>query len=122
MKIAIPTADGQTISAHLGQAHYFQILTLEDQQIINSEMREKARHEHHDHQPENGIHPGQAMFALITDCQVLIAGGMGEPAYQRALNQGMQVFMTDEKNIPAALKAYQSGQLTSDQRRIHKHS
>ncbi len=123
-KVAIPTDDGKTISQHFGQAAYFQVLTLENGQVTNSEQREKAHHEHgsqHEHDHQNGTHPGQAMFEGILDCQVLIAGGMGQPAYQRAQNQGMQVFLTGEKSISNAVTAYQAGELNSDQRSIHMH-
>ena len=65
-----------------------------------------------------GVH---AMFSVIADCQVLVAGGMGEPAYQRALAYGLDVYLTGEWKIEAALAAYQAGQLESDLRRVHAH-
>lgn len=122
-KIAFPTDDGETISKHLGQAHYFQVITLEDGQIHSSERRDKASHNHQDHQQEHeaGIHPGQQMIEVIRDCQVLIAGGMGQPMYNRAEAVGMTVYMTGDDRISDALEAYLQGNLTSDMRRIHMH-
>ncbi len=61
------------------------------------------------------------MFAPIADCQVLIAGGMGQPAYDHAISAGLEVVMTGEKSISAALEAYRNGLLMSDPRRIHRH-
>jgi predicted Fe-Mo cluster-binding NifX family protein len=123
MKIAFPTDDGETISKHLGQAQYFQVITLIDDQVQASERREKASHSHtdHDHEHETGVHPGQQMIEAIRDCQVLISGGMGQPMYNRALSSGMQVFLTGEDRIDDALAAYQQGKLTSDMRRVHTH-
>lgn len=120
--IAFPTDDGQTISSHLGQAQYFQVIRTEDGKSLGSELRSKPSHSHHDHAHEQGqVHPGQAMFEAIHDCQVLIAGGMGAPAYERAMAMGMEVYLTGEKLISAALQAYQDGKLASDMRRVHLH-
>jgi predicted Fe-Mo cluster-binding NifX family protein len=123
MKIAFPTDDGETISKHLGQAQYFQVITLEDEQVQSSERREKASHSHNDaaQDHEAGVHPGQQMIETIRDCQVLIAGGMGQPMYNRAVSSGLQVFLTGVDRIDDALVAYQQGQLTSDLRRVHQH-
>ncbi len=122
-KIAFPTDDGETISKHLGQARYFQVVTLEDGQVQSSERREKASHAHqdHHHEQEAGVHPGQQMIEAIQDCQVLIAGGMGQPMYNRAVSAGLTVYLTGEEQITAALNAYQQGNLSSDMRRIHTH-
>lgn len=122
-KIAFPTDDGETISKHLGQARYFQVVTLEDGKVQSSERREKVSHSHQDHQHEHetGIHPGQQMIETIRDCQVLVAGGMGQPMYNRSTASGMEVFLTGENRIADAVEAYQQGKLTSDMRRIHMH-
>ncbi len=122
-KIAFPTDDGVTISKHLGQARYFQVITVEKGQSQSSERREKASHTHQDHahEHESGVHPGQAMIEAISDCQVLIAGGMGQPMYNRAISSGMEVYLTGEDRIEDALEAFHQGKLTSDMRRIHMH-
>lgn len=122
-KIAFPTDDGETISKHLGQAKYFQVVTWEDGKVKASERREKASHSHqnHEHEHETGIHPGQAMIETIRDCQVLISGGMGQPMYQRAVASGLEVYLTGEDRIADALEAYAQGKLSSDMSRIHQH-
>lgn len=122
-KIAFPTDDGETISKHLGQARYFQVVTLEEGKIRSSEQREKASHTHQDHQHEHeaGMHPGQQMIETIRDCQVLIAGGMGRPMYERATASGLEVFLVDGDRISDAVEAYQKGTLTTDMRRVHSH-
>lgn len=121
--IAFPTDDGQTISSHFGQAHFFQVIKVEGQKVLSSELREKASHSHQDHSHAGGSqpHPGQAMFEVIRDCQVLIAGGMGTPALERAKSFNMEVFLTGEKLISDALRAYQDGNLVTDLRRVHVH-
>jgi predicted Fe-Mo cluster-binding NifX family protein len=124
-KIAFPTEDGETISRHLGRAPWFIVVRTDDSGQVVFEEREKPHHDstqedsQHDHSGHRMSH--QTMFATIADCQVLISGGMGEPAYQNALALGLDVILSEELSIQEALKAYQSGQLESDLRRIHKH-
>ena len=49
LKIAIPTSDKKTIAGHTGHATWFNVITLENEQVVNSEFREnpKAAAEHH---------------------------------------------------------------------------
>lgn len=127
-KIAFPTEDGKTISRHFGQAPFYVVATLQEGEPVKFEQREKAFHAHHpeehEHEPGEGEHGhGHAsMYAPISDCQALVAGGMGQPAYDGAVARGLQVILTGEWTIDAALDAYQAGTLVSDPRRIHKHS
>ncbi len=119
IKVAIPTDDGQTISRHLGQAKTFQVLALENGRITGSETRAKASHQHREHAHAEGVHPGQQMVETIADCQVLICGGMGMPAYDRAINAGLAVFLTRQTQIDAALQAYLAGTLQNEPGLIH---
>jgi predicted Fe-Mo cluster-binding NifX family protein len=122
-KIAFPTEDGETISRHLGRAQLFLVAILEDSGAVHFEKREKPYHSDemagglHEH---TGFGMGPSMFAPISDCQVLISGGMGEPAFKHAREQGLEVILPAEKNIHVALEAYRNGKLESDLRRIHK--
>ena len=123
-KIAFPTEDGETISRHLGRAPWFIVASLDESGRVVIEEREKP---HHDSSEEDSLHDHsghrmshQAMLAPIADCQVLISGGMGEPAHQNALALGLEVILPGEPSIQKALQAYQSGQLESDPRRIYK--
>jgi predicted Fe-Mo cluster-binding NifX family protein len=139
-KIAFPTDDGRNISRHFGQAAQFLVLTVEDGQVVARESRLKPAHSHdhgHDHSHEpaaqvslgeinvaqgQGGHDGhQGMFDLLADCQVLMAGGMGQPAYDRAAAMGLEVVLPGEKDIEKALEAYLAGTLRSDMRRVHEH-
>lgn len=109
-KIAFPTDDGETISRHFGRAPYFKVIALENGAVAATEMRGNPADEGHG-----------AKFALVADCQVLIGGGMGQPAYDRLQAMGLSVYLIGEKSITAALAQYQAGGLTSDLRRVHAH-
>ncbi len=126
MKIAFPTDDGKTISPHFGRAPYYLIAVLEEGSEPRFEQREKSyhgseEHGHHDEHEHNHHRDHSDMFAPLSDCQVLIAGGMGSPAHDHALSMGLQVLLPAEKNIQNALAMFQRGELKSDPRRIHNH-
>lgn len=108
-KIAFPTDDGETISRHFGRANYFQVITVKRGTEPHIENRSAAT-------PGVG-HEGK--FALLQDCQVLIGAGMGDSALHHLQNMGLQVVLTDEKQIASALAHFQAGTLTHDPRRAH---
>jgi predicted Fe-Mo cluster-binding NifX family protein len=122
-KIAAVTEDGQKISSHFGMAPTYRIFTVADNQILEETQRQKPHHTHH---PQHeGHHEGHAsnhddMFAPLADCKVLICGGMGEPAYQRAVAAGLEVVLVGG-DIRTAVDTYLSGDLASDMRRVHRH-
>jgi predicted Fe-Mo cluster-binding NifX family protein len=122
-KIAVVTEDGQKVSSHFGMASLYKVFTIEGGKAIGEETREKPHHEQHpNHHTEYGHrHHHADMFTPITDCQVLICGGMGEPAYRKALASGVEVYLTGGP-IQTALRAYLNGEAPSDLRRIHRHS
>jgi len=120
-KIAFPTDDGETISAHFGRANHFQIITLQSGAAPQIEQRQPSVQPHdHEHSHEDG-HGHHNKFALLQDCQVLIGAGMGQPAYNRLQEMGLEVLLTGEKTIAAALEKYMAGTLENDLRRVHAH-
>jgi predicted Fe-Mo cluster-binding NifX family protein len=123
-KIAFPTSDGKTLSPHLGQALYFIVACLEEDGTLVTERREKPTHQHgqknsQDPLPDASARAGK-MLVVVEDCQVLISRGLSQSAYERAQSLGMEVWLTAEKDITTALKAYLAGTLVSDLRRVHK--
>jgi predicted Fe-Mo cluster-binding NifX family protein len=136
MKIAAVTDDGQTISAHFGRAYYYLVITVEDGQATGREMREKAGHhqfhqEHdhdHSHRHEDarghGFGPGAQsrharMVATISDCDVLLARGMGGGIYQDLQQAGIQPVLTTVAGIDEAVSLYLAGRLEDHPERLH---
>lgn len=122
-KIAAVTEDGQRISSHFGMASAYRVYTVVDGQIL--EEVDLAKPHHTRHPQHEGHHEGHSgshddMFAPVSDCRVLLCGGMGEPAYQRAQAAGLEVVLTGG-DIRSAVDAYLNGQLVSDSRRVHRH-
>lgn len=85
------------------------MITLQDGQVQSAEQREKDSHSHRDHQHEHeaGVHPRQQMIETIRDCQVLIAGGMGQPMYERGISHGLEVYLAIQDRISDVVEAYQ---------------
>ena len=122
LKIAFPTDDGVTISRHFGQAKYYRIISVNDGEVIAEEQVEKSSHTHAAGEDHHALgHDHGAMFEPLKGCQVLIAGGMGQPAYEHANAQGLNVLLASQTEIRPALQAFLDGKLISDPRLIHQH-
>ena len=124
-KIAVVTQDQHKVSAHFGMAPYYQVFSIENGQILDMEMRQKPHHDRHpdhgvEHAHDHGSDHHQNMFAPIADCQVLICGGMGSPAYAKAQAAGLKIILTGG-DIRETIQAYLDGKITSDDRRVHTH-
>ena len=132
VKIAVVTDDGTTICQHFGRARYYSVITIEDGEIKSKEQRSKAGHraggtEHTSHASHGERHGFDAnaqashagMITNITDCQLVIAGGMGWGAQVSLKQAGIEVHMTDKTNIDEAVQLYLQGKLPNLQERLH---
>lgn len=124
MKIAAITDDGNTLSQHFGRAGYFLVVTVEEGKIVGQELRDKAGH--HTFAPNEGAGPSHAgphgfdpasrgrhaqMLAAIADCQVLLAGGMGQGMYAALEQAGIRPILTAEARIEEAIRLFLDGSL-----------
>ena len=132
MKIAAITEDGKTISQHFGKAPYYLVLTIEDGKIVNREMREKMGHTHfaaesHAEESHSAGHGMDAvshnkhvsMAEVISDCEVLLCGGMGMGAYESMRLLKIQPIVTDLFDIDAAVQAYLDDKLIDHTEKLH---
>lgn len=121
MKIAAATSDGRTLSMHFGQAPQYVVVTVEDGKIVGREVRDKAFHHHgpggHDH--DHGHGPHAEMADAISDCQVMLVGGMGRPAYASLKARGIEPIITSIQGIDEAVQAYVGGRLENLIERLH---
>ena len=131
MKIAAVTDDGTTISQHFGRAAYYSVLTVNNGQITNRELRDKVGHSHfaaqeqgHDRGTPHGTGPEAQsrhtqMIDAIRDCQVLLARGMGWGARQGLEEAGIKAILTDIEDIEVAVQAYLRGELADHPELLH---
>jgi len=132
MKIAVISDDEVDISQHFGRAPYYVVVTIEDGKIIAKETRSKAgHHTFAAHEPpklapgdRHGYDAGSqsrhaAMADAISDCQVVLTGGMGWGAYEAMRGYGIETIVTDVKNINEAVELYLVGKLPNLMERLH---
>ncbi len=132
MKIAVITDDGKTISQHFGRAQFFKVFTILEGKFSENELRKKAGHDQfhregggeHLHGREHGDHAGShtkhvSMAETISDCQVLICGGMGRGAFESMRQLNLQPVVTDVIDIESALEAYLNGKLPNLIEKLH---
>ena len=134
MKIAVITDDEKTISMHFGRAPYYLVFTIEGNQIVARDLRDKLGHrqfanepgqyeEHND--PRGHGFGNQAedkhtrMIESIKDCDVIIARGMGRGAYISMEQANIRPFVTDIADAEAAVKAYIEGNLIDHTDKLH---
>ena len=126
MKIAAVTDDGVTIHSHFGQAQLYEVLTVENNLIVAREQRVKPAHHQHGAHEEHDLHAagGDAhalgMAEVIADCQVLLARGMGQPAFAALQAAGIQPILTELHSIDDAANAYLRGELKHRDERVHR--
>ncbi len=131
MKIAAATEDGTNISQHFGRAPFYTVVTVEDGKATDKETRNKTGHHtfaaHHSESAageRHGYDTGSevrhaSMMENITDCQVVITGGMGWGAYESLKSQNIQPIVTDIETIDEAVKLYLENKLPNLMERLH---
>lgn len=131
MKIAFITDDQKTISRHFGRAQYYLIVEVKNGQDISRELRDKAGHKQYSFEGqrhEGNLGSGmdaashqkhQSMAETISDCDILICGGMGRGAYQSMQTVGIKPIVTDVEDINVALQSYLEGNLRDQVEKLH---
>jgi len=116
MKIAIPSMDGSSISAHFGRSRYFLVLGLEEGIVRSRELRANGQalgplHEPHAAGEHHG-HDHGAFANLLSDCEAVVCGGMGMGARRSLEGAGLRVCIVDAAQSPEdAARAYALGSL-----------
>jgi predicted Fe-Mo cluster-binding NifX family protein len=132
VKIAAVSDDGTTISQHFGRAAYYIVLTVENNQVVAREKRDKVGHSHfggetHAEGSDPRGHGFDAvsqsrhsqMVDAITDCQVVLARGMGAGAYASIRAANITPVVTDIPAIDDAVSAHLAGTLVDHVERLH---
>jgi len=131
MKFAVITDDGTNISQHFGRAPFYAVITVDNDQVVKREMRDKMGHGQFapgqaplDEQGRHGYGPHSqnrhaAMAEAIKDCDVLLCGGMGWGAFESMKQAGIKTVVTDILNIEQAVQAYLDGTMVERTDLLH---
>lgn len=132
IKIAFATDDGITISPHFGRAQYFEVVSIENGLAVHHERREKAGHhifasgeEHQHHHGEGHGHDEGAqvrhhgIVSSITDCQMVVARGMGTGAYEFLTEAKITPILTIDRTIDDAVRDIVNQNMINHFERLH---
>ena len=116
MKIALPTRDDQTISGHFGKMKALIVVDVIDGVVTARERRDMSGMP-----PCGSDHSAKPKFVVdkITDCDVLIAGGIGSAMRDLVSEANIEVVLTRERLIDTAIEKYTKGTLTNDAQLAH---
>lgn len=125
MKIAIPSNDNISVSAHFGRSLGFIVFDTEKQEILTNEYRENnvtghALGQHSDHMNEPNHthgehnHSHNGILNLLHDCEIVIAGGMGQRLYSDFMSADKKVFVTRETDAKQAVNLFLKSQLDNN--------
>lgn len=116
MRIALPTRDDQTISGHFGKMKAVIVVDVTDGVVTARERRNMT-----DMPPCGSDHSAKPKFVVdkISDCSVLIAGGMGFAMRDLVTEATIKVVLTRERLIDKAIEKYINGTLVNDIQLAH---
>ncbi len=126
MRIAIPTNDMTTVSAHFGRSKGFMVFNIENDKVTNMEYRINnftghAKNKHKEHNNDNHRHSHESIFNALRNCNIIIAGGMGKRLYNDFNEKEIEVYVTNEKDINKALELLIKGVLDNNTTKCCSH-
>jgi predicted Fe-Mo cluster-binding NifX family protein len=117
MKIAFATDDGTTISQNFLQARYYQVVTIENGEEVERDLRVKPQQNIEDvqqHIPLTGQDAsdlGEEMLSIIDDCTVVVLGGMTRPMHEKIMRYNVRPVLTNKSTVNEALQEFIQGSL-----------
>jgi predicted Fe-Mo cluster-binding NifX family protein len=104
-KIAIPTKNDR-IDSHFGHAEQFSIYTADENGISHTEIVDSSE----------GCGCRSNIIGILKEkgVQVMLAGSMGEGAYYRLVNEGIEVIRGCHGKAGDLVQAYATGHLADD--------
>ena len=100
MKIAVPTKGGM-VDNHFGHCEYYTIFTVNDGEVKMKEIFPS---------PQGcGCKSGIAAELRAMGVEVMLAGSMGEGAFQKLSSEGIKVIRGCSGDVNAVVKGYLTG-------------
>ena len=122
MKIAVATNNNTTITGHVGRCRAFIIYNIEDNKIINSEIRENTfthhavgyGHDHGHHHGDGEGHGHESLVDALKDCTYLLFQGGGWRLVEDLKTNNIKPFLTSEKDAKTAVEKLLKGELKEE--------
>lgn len=122
MKIAVASVDGITLSQHFGQSKGFVVFDVDGASVRSREYRTNDDTPHnqgicqHDAGEQQEAHRPASIFGLLSDCNVVLCGGMGAGAAQSMQANGIKpVLFPGERSADEAVADYISRKVPAAQ-------
>lgn len=104
MKIAIPVKENHQIDEHFGHCAFYQIYTINDQNIVVDEQRMDS--------PQGcGCKSNIAQTFRESGVKIMLAGGIGNGAIQKLAEQGIEVVRNCRGDAKEQLIRYLAGEI-----------
>ncbi|MCB1174253.1 MAG: hypothetical protein KDK39_11830 [Leptospiraceae bacterium] len=114
MKTAIASDDQSTLARHFGRTKGFVIIETHQGAEVSRVYRPNTftHHAHSGHQHEGGHdHSHAGILEALSDCAVVVAGGMGRRLYDELRSADKQVYLSKSGSVDEALADLLSGTL-----------
>lgn len=118
-KIAIATNDQRRVTGHLGRCRAFMVYEINDNKIINKELRENVFTNHrmgqtHQHQGEGGGHNHSHLIEGLKDCKYLISSGGGWRVVEDLRQHDIITLFSNVELVEDAVEQFIRGELEND--------
>jgi len=133
MKIAVPSNDNTTLSQHFGRTKGFIIFQISEGKILSTEYRFNTLTRHvpdqqhqcgpnpgqchdgdPDHHGKHGHHSHNRILDGLSDCEVVISGGMGYRLLEDLKGAGKNIYITQQENARIAVELFLNNELTNN--------
>jgi predicted Fe-Mo cluster-binding NifX family protein len=116
LRLAVGTADGNTVCAHLARSSAFVVFEIDDGRFASRSVRERGSDACGNH---------RSFTELLAGCDAVICGGIGDGAAQSLEASGIRpVVAADVHSIEEAVALYLAGKLATTSARVclcHNH-
>lgn len=130
MKIAVATDDQVMVTGHVGRCNAFIVYTIENNAIINTEIRENNFTHHRQHKLQHSQHQGNehshghghsSLIDALSDCEALIFTSGGWRLVEELKANNIKPILTDEPLAEEAALKYYKGELQIKDENICNH-
>ena len=105
MRIAVTSSDGKNVNVHFGMARDFLIFDVDGGKIQQTETRSSLPWCGEDADAKFDDDAIEKAASVISDCEAVLTGKIGECAYDDLMDNGILPFESND-SIENAIKAY----------------